>query len=230
MSCEGWTSAATIGVCALLALGAIAGRSAAQDAKSPASGKAVAQAAPVDLGGRWELNVQASDPIQWDSDEGTGEGGGRYGGRGGAGFGGGGRGGYGRGGYGGGGAGEGQRSNRESAASREELRRIMEAQRVLTIVSRDGSVTVTDDAERVVSLKPDGAKVKEELAGEKVERTTKWDGRSLVTQLKLGSGVRVTQTYAKVNEGLQLVLAVKIEGGRFPKPEEFKRVYDQALQ
>ncbi len=190
---------------------------------------------PPNIAGRWELNVEASDPMpsggrEPGEENGGGRdgasGGGRGGGMGGRGGGMGGRGGM----EGRRGGMEGNRGGRESASAQDEMRRIMEAQRVLLIVQHEASLSLTDDEGRVVTIKPDGAKVKEEQAGESVERTSKWDGRSLVTQVKLSNGARVTQTYSKVNEGLQLVVATKIEGGRFPKPMEFKRVYDQALQ
>ena len=185
---------------------------------------------PPSVAGRWELNVPASDPMPTPREPGEDGGGGhRGGGMGGRGGGMGGRGGMGGGGMGGRGMG-GDRSERDSGAGQEEMRQAMEAQRVLVIVQHDAAVTVTDEGGRVVKIQPDGAKVKEEQAGKSIERTSKWDGRSLVTTVKLSSGTRVTQTYTKVAEGLQLVVATKIEGGRLPKPIEFKRVYDQALQ
>ena len=67
-------------------------------------------------------------------------------------------------------------------------------------------------------------------AGTSIERTTRWDGRSLVTAIKLSSGPKVTQTFTKISEGLQLVVVTRVEGGHLPTPIEIKRVYDQALQ
>jgi hypothetical protein len=144
----------------------------------------------------------------------------------------GGRGGYGGGhggGYGGGRS-EGGRGGGESPEAREQLQQQFEAQRTLLIVQRDNELNVTDNEGRVVTLKADGSKVMEERAGTTIERRTKWDGRTLVTEVKLAGGVKATQTYTKVDEGLQLVVTTKVEGGRLPKPVEFKRVYDQALE
>ena len=68
-------------------------------------------------------------------------------------------------------------------------------------------------------------------AGTSIERTTRWDGgSSLVTAIKLSSGPKVTQTFTKISEGLQLVVVTRVEGGHLPTPIEIKRVYDQALQ
>ena len=44
------------------------------------------------------------------------------------------------------------------------------------------------------------------------------------------NGAKITQTFTKVFDGLQLVIVTRIEGGQFRKPLELKRVYDQAFQ
>jgi hypothetical protein len=176
--------------------------------------------------GRWDLNVQASDPAptqepkQGGDQEDRGGGGGGRGGRG-----------------GGTGGGRGSRSefNRtpkqpDSAAVRQEMDRVIEAPRFFIVVQREGSVILTDDQGRVTTLKPDGTKVVEQQAGGSVERTTRWDGGALVTAMKLSNGAKVTQTFTKVFDGLQLVIVTRIEGGSLPSPMVFKRVYDQAFQ
>jgi hypothetical protein len=228
---KGARAALTIGACFTVVI--LAGGAAAAGQQAPPSQSGAVQqippppVAPPSLAGKWELNVQASDPMSQPREPGEEGGGHRGGGRGG-------RGGMGGGGMGGRGGGmEGERGGggtRDSESVQEEMRRIMEAQRVLLIVQHEANISVTDDQGRVVTLKPDGEKVKEQQAGATIERTTKWDGRSLVTQVKLSNGAHVTQTYTKVNEGLELIVATKIEGGRFPKGFEFKRVYEQALQ
>jgi hypothetical protein len=108
--------------------------------------------------------------------------------------------------------------------------RVIEAPRFFIVVQREASVILTDDQGRVTTLKPDGTKVVEQQAGGSVERTTRWDGRALVTMLKLSNGAKVTQTFTKVFDGLQLVIVTRIEGGSLPSPMVFKRVYDQAFQ
>ncbi len=180
---------------------------------------------PPQLAGRWDLNVQASDPTpslepqRGGGEEDRGGGGGGRGGRGGTG----GR----RGTYG-----ESSRAGAkaDSSAVRQEMERALEAPRFLIVVQREGSVILTDDQGRVTTLKPDGTKVVEEQAGGSVERTTRWDDRALVTTTKLGNGAKVTQTFTKVFDGLQLVIVTRIEGGKLPSPIQFKRVYDQAFQ
>jgi hypothetical protein len=218
-------------LCLLLAFVAIPQSSRAGQAPAGElrAGQAAAAEMPApNLAGRWELNVQASDPPRADAVS-PGEGGEDR--RGGGGRGGGGRGG-GMGGRGGGmgGGGMGGGGSKESETAREEMRRVLEAPRVLLIVQHDATLSLTDEQGRVTSLKPDGTKIKEQSAGTTIERTTRWDGRSLVTTTKLSSGAKVTQTFTKIAEGLQLVVSTKLEGGRMGNPMEFKRVYDQAFQ
>jgi hypothetical protein len=192
-------------------------------AQERAAAPAAPQQAP-NLAGRWELNAQESDALGGEIS--VPAAGGRGGGLGGYG---GGRGTTGAtgGGFPGGGAGAGAP---ESSVTREQLQRLLKASRVLLIVQDQTRLSVTDDDGRVVTLTPDGSKVKEEQFGQSIERTTKWDGRSLVTTAKLKSGTKVTQTFTKASEGLQLVVLTKAEGGRLGRPIIFKRVYDQAFQ
>ncbi len=211
-----------------------------QTAAPPAGQQAAAaqQAAPLtpaDLSGRWELNVQQSDPPR-SATGGSGEGGsGRRGGGGGGGRGGG-YGGYGggmgggRGGFGrGGGMSGGQTQGEDSSATHDEMQHLMQAAHTLVIVQHPEDLALTDEDGRVMSLKPDGNKIKDTESGAKIERKTKWDGRTLVAETKLDNGVKITQSYTKVNEGLQLTVVTRVEGGRLQKPFEIKRVYDQAL-
>ena len=203
-----------------------------------ASSMAVAQAPPAQVGaqatppplpppqltGRWDLNVQASDPPpslepKQGGDQEDRSGGGGGGGRGGRG---------------------GERGSRaefnrtpkqpDSPAVRQEMDRVIEAPRFLIVVQRERNLILTDDQGRVTTLEPDGTKVVEQQAGGSVERTTRWDGGALVTTTKLSNGAKVTQTYTKVFDGLQLVIITRIEGGKFSSPIEFKRVYDQAFR
>jgi hypothetical protein len=180
---------------------------------------------PPQLAGRWDLNVAASDPAPTqlpqqgggDADRGGGGGrGGRGGGTGGR------RGTYGESSRGG--------AKEESPAVRQEMERAIEAPRFFIVVQREGSVILTDDQGRVTTLKPDGTKTVEQQAGGSIERTSRWDDRALVTATKLSNGAKVTQTFTKVFDGLQLVIVTRIEGGKLPSPMEFKRVYDQAFQ
>jgi hypothetical protein len=227
-----WVGAAACG-----ALLAVAGLSAGAGQAPPAGQAAqvaVAPLPPPSFGGRWELNVVSSEQVPT-SDEGeraadpagapptAPPGGGRSGG--GPGSTGG------RGGPGGLGGPDGPDATRpESFSVQEQMSRVMDAPRVLTIVQKGDVITLTTGDGLATSLKADGIKVKEQQAGAPIERTSRFDGRSLVTETRLSNGTRVTQTFTKVMEGLQLVIATRVKGGRYREPLEFKRVYDQAFQ
>jgi hypothetical protein len=112
----------------------------------------------------------------------------------------------------------------------EQVREILQAQRVLIIVEHPEYVSLTDESGRVQKFATNGEKVKEERDGQSYERRTRWEGRKLVTEVTLADGTRVVQTYEKVAEGLQLVVLTKVDNSRFGAARDFKRVYDQALQ
>jgi hypothetical protein len=185
------------------------------------------------VGGRWELNWRLSDklpenagaPARGEPGE-PPSGGGHKGGGGGMGGGMPGRGGMG--GYGGHG-GEG-RGGERAAATAEQVRAFLQSQRTLVIVEHPDHVSITDETGQVQKLVTNGEKLKDERGGESFERRTRWDGRTLITEIALSDGVRITQTYQKVAEGLQLVITTKLENSKVSGPREFKRVYDQALQ
>jgi hypothetical protein len=198
------------------------------------------EAGPItNVGGRWELNWRQSDRTPEVSGPGQGEPGERGGGRrGGGGGGGGGRGGGGMGGRGGmmgapGGMGRGgERGGAPSAEALDQMRDFMQAPRTLVIVEHQDRVSITDESGQVQKLLPNGEKQKDERAGKSFERTTHWDGRSLVTEISLSGGMKITQTFQKVAEGLQLVVTTKVEGKGMPggASRELKRVYDQTLE
>jgi WD40 repeat protein len=71
-------------------------------------------------------------------------------------------------------------------------------------------------------ISPDGKKVKDEST--KIERSTKWDGPRLVSEIKgLGSG-KITETYSVDAEHHQLRVALQIENTR--RPMATNHVYD----
>ena len=117
-----------------------------------------------------------------------------------------------------------------SAPSQQEMRRVAEPQPVLVIVRHDAHYTVNDAEGHVMRLRPDGVKVKDPQAWPALDRTTRWDGRALITEVTLSTGARVTQTYTTEDDGLRLVITTRVEGGHSRNPLTYKSVYDQALQ
>lgn len=175
-----------------------------QATRAPEAQKAavgVNPSAPANLSGRWELNGRACEPIQDPHDR----------------------------------ASVNLPPHRRgkstlSGASQEEMRRVAEAQSVLVISQTGASLTVTDGEGRTVALRADGVTVRDRPTGDALQRTTKWEGRTLVSVSRLSNDARVVQTYATMNERLQLVITTTVTGGRSLNPLSFRWVYDQALQ
>jgi hypothetical protein len=177
-----------------------------------------AQAASIE--GAWTLNKDLSDPP---SDRRSGQGGdegrygrgGRGGRRGGGQFGGGMRG-------GGGGARGGDPE--EAARMRDALHDIMTAPDHLTVTQADQTIVITSGEGRTTRLSADGKKVKDENT--RIERKTKWDGDTLISEVSgLGPG-KITETYTIDPEKHQLRVTVQAEGrGNRPATTQH-RVYD----
>ena len=170
--------------------------------------------------GAWTLNKDLSDrPQDREADREGRQGGRRSGGfgRGGGGFG---RGGFGRG--GGGDRGGGAPSPEDMAKMRDALRDIMNPPDRLTITQTDHMVIMTTGDGRTTRLSTDGKTIKDEST--KIERKTKWDGGSLVSEIShLGPG-KITETYAADPEHHQLHVTVQVENAR--QPMTVNRVYD----
>jgi hypothetical protein len=115
-----------------------------------------------------------------------------------------------------------------SGPSQEEMRRVSRPRPVLMIVRQEAHYAVTDDEGHVVRLRPDGVKAKQ--AWPALDRTTRWDGAALVTEARLSTGARVTQSYTTEDGGLRLVVATRIEGGHARQPLTYKWVYELAAQ
>ena len=170
--------------------------------------------------GAWTINKDLSDrPQDREADREGRQGGRRSGGvgRGGGGFG---RGGFGRG--GGGDRGGGAPSPEDMAKMRDALRDIMNPPDRLTITQTDHMVIMTTGDGRTTRLSTDGKTIKDEST--KIERKTKWDGGSLVSEIShLGPG-KITETYAADPEHHQLHVTVQVENAR--QPMTVNRVYD----
>ena len=177
-----------------------------------------------DLTGAWQLNRDKSDDPQkklkgtrtgtWTTPR-AGTGGGVTGGVAGA-----------HGGFGGVG---GRPYEPESPALREAMGTVAEAPEKLTIVYRDADVVLTSGEGVAQTLRPNGDTVKEKTTGgHDAERTTKWDGSNLVTEVKMSGGVRLTQAYTRSSDGRELVVTSRLEGpGRVV---DIRRVYDAATE
>ena len=177
--------------------------------------------------GAWTLNKESSDAspgaagsgeqggdnARERGDRGSGRGGG-YGRRGGGGFG--------R--MGGGGGDRGGRGTpEEMARMRDAMRDLTNPSDHLTITQSDSMIVITGGDGRTTRLSPDGKKIKDDNT--KIERKTKWDGPTLVSEISgLGPG-KMTQTFSVDPERHQLRVVVQMEG-RSGQPRTITHVYD----
>jgi hypothetical protein len=95
-------------------------------------------------------------------------------------------------------------------------------------ISEDArSVTVTDDSGMVKTWPIDGKKLKDTLAdGSEMESILKWQKNDLVYERRLGSGIKLTETYRLGLGGNRLIAFINIEG--LMEPRSFTRQYAPA--
>jgi hypothetical protein len=205
----------------------------------PETGRAAESGAFPSFVGRWQLDPQRSDDARAKLQEARGERGrGRFGGREGN-AGGRGRGWPGGRGPTGGGArmgGDGRAGGDPEAmdAVREVMDGVLHPPQELTITQDGAAVTAVGDEGHVLRLYADG-RSNRGSGGGNIERKTRWEGPHLVTETKLARGrgpeLKLVETWS-LEEGAAggagpatLMMSVKLEGGRFGKAVELRRVY-----
>ena len=205
-------------------------------AAAPLAAPAQAESATPDLSGLWQLNYDLSDDPQGNVPGAVGEGprrrpGGGFG-VGGPGGGFGGRGG-GFGGRGGGwGRPEGDEANRPRGERRAEMREaladLMTAPRQMTIAQREREIALRYDDGRAVRLIPDNRE-HAGIAGSGVEvtRKTRWEAGTLVAEIRLESGFKLTHVLEPRLEGAQLVVTTTIAPRGDFDGQEVRRVYNR---
>jgi len=189
-----------------------------------------------DLSGHWTFNAAQSDNPRdmlqgRDStgDQSRGGRGGGYPGMGGGrgGFSGRGGGGFGRG-RGGGERGGGGMSDEQRQRMHQTMQLVFDAPPALVIVETDSSLAFGSDSGAALVLHDDGRKVTQIVdGGGDVEIKGHWQGSDFVVERKVSGGGKVTEDYLRSQDGKQLYVIVKFEGGR-GRSIEFRRVYDGA--
>jgi len=189
-----------------------------------------------DLSGHWTFNAAQSDNPRdmlqgRDStgDQSRGGRGGGYPGMGGGrgGFSGRGGGGFGRG-RGGGERGGGGMSDEQRQRMHQTMQLVFDAPPALVIVETDSSLAFGSDSGAAMVLHDDGRKVTQIVdGGGDVEIKGHWQGSDFVVERKVSGGGKVTEDYLRSQDGKQLYVIVKFEGGR-GRSIEFRRVYDGA--
>src|SRR2546427_8365819 len=173
-----------------------------------------------DLSGHWTFNAAQSDNprdmLQGRDSTGDQSRGGRGGGY--PGMGGG------RGGFSGGGGGM---SDEQRQRMHQTMQLVFDAPPALMIVETDSSLAFGSDS-TALGLHDDGRKVTQIVdGGGDVEIKGHWQGNDFVVESKVSGGGKVTEDYLRSQDGKQLYVIVKFEGGR-GRSLEFRRVYDGA--
>ena len=201
----------------LFALSALCGAIVILTTSDRLAAQGAVQAANPALVGAWTLNAELSDkppaPPEGGRPEqgrgGLGQGPGQGGRRGGGGFGGGFGGG--RGGPGGPRGGDGRGNPEDMRRRREAMRDLFEVPDRITITSTETMVIVTSGDGRTTRLSPNGSKIKDESTG--IERRTRWEAGTVVSEISGVMGGRVTETYAIQPETGRLEVVVAMQGG-----------------
>ena len=123
------------------------------------------------------------------------------------------------------GRGAAQGNPEDIARMRAAMRDITNPSEHLTIIQTETMVVLTEADGRTTRLSPDGRKVKDDNT--RIERKTKWDGATLVSEISgLGPG-KMTQSFSVDPEGNQLRIIVVMEGGgRSGQARTIAHVYD----
>jgi hypothetical protein len=190
-----------------------------------------------DLSGHWTFNAAQSDNPRnmlqgrdsTDDQARGGRTGGAYPGMGGGrgGFSGRGGGGFGRGRSGGERSGGGM-SDEQRQRMHQTMQLVFDAPPALVIVETDSSLAFRSDSGAALVLHDDGRKVTQIVeGGGDVEIKGHWQGSDFVVERKVSGGGKVTEDYLRSQDGKQLYVIVKFEGGR-GRSLEFRRVYDGA--
>ena len=128
----------------------------------------------------------------------------------------------------GGGGTRGGMSDEQRQRMHQTMQLVFEAPPAVTIAETDSSVAVRSDTGAALVLYNDGRKVTQKVeGGGDIEIKGRWQGNDFVVERKVSGGGRVTEDYLRSQDGKQLYVIVKFEGGR-GRSIEFRRVYDGA--
>ncbi len=132
---------------------------------------------------------------------------------------------------GGGGMGRGRRGpmGRSQQPPSQDLERLAENPKSLTIAQEGNQVTVTDDNSQTLTLAGDGKKHKEkDSGGEKFTIKSHWDGNRLISERKLPRLGKLTETYELSPDQKELVIVSRLDDSQLSGPLVIRRVFDRA--
>src|SRR5438034_2989766 len=131
-------------------------------------------------------------------------------------------------GRGGGERGGGGMSDEQRQRMRQTMQLVFDAPPALMIVETDSSLAFGSDSGAALVLHDDGRKVTQIVdGGGDVEIKGHWQASDFVVERRVSGGGKVTEAYLRSQDGKQLYVIVKFEGGR-GRSIEFRRVYNGA--
>ena len=101
----------------------------------------------------------------------------------------------------------------------------MEAPERLTITQTDSLVIIVDGDGRTTRLSPDGKKIKDDAT--QIERKTKWDGDTLVSEITGAGPGTITESYGFDSDEGRLHITLQLENSRAAASGVIHRVYDR---
>jgi hypothetical protein len=106
------------------------------------------------------------------------------------------------------------------------IQELLRAKAVLVIGQSDSIVVLRDDSGWTRDLRPDGRKIREELAqGGPAEVEAKWKGDKLMTVRRLDSGAELTERFARDKRTGDLAVEVEYKAARMPQAIKLRRIY-----
>jgi hypothetical protein len=217
-----------------LALVGVVGCLALAQAQEPQAG--AARSAQGAVLGSWTLDKNLSDTPERMGGGGGSRSGGRTGGFGGGGRGGGFGGGGGRGGFGGMGGGDrdgmpggqGYGDNEDAKRNREVLMTALSAPAGMTIVPGDGAAIITSSDGVSRKYVTDDKKAELVTGDGVIKYKAKWSGPTLVIESEIENGPKIDWTYIPMADTRQLLVVVRVSGGRMPGTMVAHHVYERA--
>ncbi len=91
------------------------------------------------------------------------------------------------------------------------MRDLLEAPERMTITRTESMVIITTGDGRTTRLATDNSRVKDESTG--IERRTRWEGDTLVSDISGAVGGKMTETFAVDPGSHRLVVTLQMEGG-----------------
>jgi hypothetical protein len=105
-------------------------------------------------------------------------------------------------------------NNRDMQKMRELSHLVLEPSEQLLVTGNAARVTLTYPDGRVLHYLASGTSEKQTIEGVDVETTATWDNADLVIETAMAGGMKATTTYSLKADTRQLIVTVKMDGGR----------------